>query len=167
MKIKILFLLTVVLSMASVSFGQQAQRATPDVVVRNLYAARKRPATDPFFQTKSRARLNKHFTTELADLIWKDSVASAKSNEVGALDGDPLYNAQDMKITGLRIKPPMYGEGNRDVADVPVSFKNYGKEETILFRVERVSGVWKISDILYPRNPDDSSSLRKMLSSAP
>ena len=109
--------------------------------------------------------MNKYFTKELGDLIWKDAVASSRSNEVGALDGDPLYNAQDMKITGFRIKPPIYGEGNLNLADVPVTFRNFGKEETVLFRVERENGVWKISDILYPRNPEDASSLRKILSS--
>ena len=70
-----------------------------------------------------------------------------------------------MKITAFRIKSPEYGEGNRDLADVPVTFKNFGKEQTILFRVERDNHrVWKISDIFYPGNPDDASSLRKILS---
>jgi hypothetical protein len=166
MRIKILLLAALLVSLTSIGAAQTRARVTPDTVVRNLYAARKRPATDPFFQTKSRARLNKYFTKDLGDLIWKDAVASAKSKEVGALDGDPLYNAQDMKITAFRIKPPQYGEGNLNLADVPVTFKNFGKEETILFRLERdKTGVWKISDIFYPGNPDDASSLTKMLKS--
>lgn len=142
--------------------------AAPGVVVRSLYAARKSHATDPFFQTKSRARLDKFFMKELADLIWNDSVSSARNNEVGKLDGDPLYNAQDMKITGFRVKPPMYGEGNLDLADVPVTFKNFGKEQTILFRLERDKRrVWKITDIFYPNNEDAASSLTKILSTTP
>jgi hypothetical protein len=166
MKIKILLLTALLGSLASIGVAQTQTRITPDTVVRNLYAARKRPATDPFFQTKSRARLNKYFTKDLGDLIWKDAVASSKSKEVGALDGDPLYNAQDMKITVFRIKAPQFGEGNLNLADVPVTFKNFGKEQTILFRLERDNaGVWKISDIFYPGNPDDASSLRKMLKS--
>ena len=166
MKIKILLLAALLVSLNSMTGAQTRTRIAPQTVVRNLYAARKRPATDPFFQTKSRARLNKYFTRDLGDLIWQDAVASAKSKEVGALDGDPLYNAQDMKITAFRIQPPQYGEGNLNLADVPVTFKNFGKEQTILFRVERDNkGVWKISDIFYPGNPDDASSLRKMLRS--
>jgi hypothetical protein len=165
MKIKIAVLSVLLLSLSPTVFGQKAKGPAPEVIVRNLYAARKRPATDPFFQTKSRARLNKYFTKEFADLIWKDSVASSKSNEVGALDGDPLYNAQDMKITAFRIKRPMYGEGNLDLADVPVTFKNFGKEQTILFRVQREKGLWKISDIFYPGSEESASSLRKILSS--
>ena len=166
MKIRILLLAALLVSLNSMAVAQTRTRIAPQTVVRNLYAARKRPATDPFFQTKSRARLNKYFTRDLGDLIWKDAVASAKSKEVGALDGDPLYNAQDMKITAFLIQPPQYGEGNLNLADVPVTFKNFGKEQTILFRLERgKSGVWKISDIFYPGNPDDASSLRKMLRS--
>ena len=167
MKIKILLLASLLVSLTSISVAQPRARITPDTIVRNLYAARKRPATDPFFQTKSRARLNKYFTKDLGDLIWKDAVVSAKSKEVGALEGDPLYNAQDMKITAFRIKPPQYGEGNLNLADVPVTFKNFGKEQTILFRLERDNtGVWKISDIFYPGNPDDASSLTKILKSS-
>ena len=153
------------LLLSTTGVAQRRAQVTPEALVRNLYAARKRPATDPFFQTKSHARLYKYFMKDLADLIWKDAVTSSAKREVGALDGDPLYNAQDMKITAFRIKPPEYGEGNRDLADVPVTFKNFGKEQTILFRVERDNHrVWKISDIFYPGNPDDASSLRKILS---
>ena len=153
------------LLLSTTGVAQRRAQVTPEALVRNLYAARKRPATDPFFQTKSHARLYKYFMKDLADLTWKDAATASAKREVGALDGDPLFNAQDMKITAFRIKPPEYGEGNRDLADVPVTFKNFGKEQTILFRVERDNHrVWKISDIFYPGNPDDASSLRKILS---
>ena len=142
----------------------QSMQTTPDALVRSLYAAHKSRRTDPFSQTKDRTRLDKYFAKDLADLLWKDAKTSAENNEVGALDGDPLYNAQDMKITAFVVKSPQYGEGNRDVADVPVTFKNIGKAETIVFRVERNnSKVWKITDIFYKNNPDSASSLRKIL----
>ncbi len=159
---KLVVLATAVLFMAPIASAQRSP--TPDALVRELYAAHKNRRTDPLFQTKSRARLDKFFAKDLADLILKDAADSAAKNEVGALDGDPLYNAQDMKITAFRIKPPMYGEGNRDLADVPVTFKNFGKEQTVLVRVERDGRkMWKITDIFYPGNDDSSSSLRKML----
>ncbi len=166
MRIKAILFSLLLMSSSSLSLAQTSAAIGPDTVVRNLYAARKRPATDPFFQTKSRIRLDKYFTKELGDLIWKDAVTSAKSKEVGALDGDPLYNAQDMKITAFRIKPPQYGEGNANLADVAVTFKNFGKEQTVLFRLERnKTGAWRISDIFYPDNGADASSLKKMLAS--
>jgi len=159
---KLVLLFAALLLITPIALAQSAQ--TPDALVRDLYAAHKNRRTDPFFQTKSRARLDKYFAKDLADLILKDAAESAKKNEVGALDGDPLYNAQDMKITAFRVKPPSYGEGNRDLADVPVTFKNFGKAQTVLVRVERDSHkAWKITDILYPDNDATSSSLRKML----
>ena len=160
---KLLLFATLLFLVAPLAQAQRAQ-TTPDSVVRSLYTAHKNRRTDPLFQMKNRTLLEKYFAKDLADLLWKDAKTSAEKNEVGALDGDPLYNAQDMKITAFRIKPPEYGEGNRDLADVPVTFKNFGKEQTILFRVERDSRkAWKITDIFYTGNDDSSSSLRKIL----
>ena len=166
MKTKTILLAGLLCVFSSISVAQRV--TAPEVVVRNLYAAQKNRATDPFFQAKSRARLDKFFAKALGDLIWNDAVTSARNNEVGQLGADPLYNAQDMKITAFRIKKPMYGEGNLDLVDVPVTFKNFGKEQTILFRLERDKRrAWKITDIFYPDNEDSASSLSKILSAAP
>lgn len=166
MKTKIILLTSLLCVFSSITVAQRV--TAPEVVVRNLYAAQKSPRTDPFFQAKSRARVDKFFAKELGDLIWNDAVASARTNEVGNLGADPLYNAQDTKITAFRIKRPMYGEGNLDLVDVPVTFKNFGKEQTILFRLERDKRrAWKITDIFYPDNEESASSLRKILSAAP
>jgi hypothetical protein len=160
---RLLLFAIALLFIAPIASAQKAP-ATPDALVKDLYAAHKNRRTDPFFQMKDRLRLQKYFAKDLADLLWKDAKTSAERNEVGAIDGDPLYNAQDMKITAFQIQSPKYGEGNRDVADVPVTFKNFGKEQAILFRVERNSSkVWKITDIVYPGNDNSSSSLRKIL----
>lgn len=164
MKIKMVLLVTLFLAFSSVGFAQtKAKAISPDVLVQNLYAAQK-AGSGPFFQMKSRAQVDEYFTKNLADLIWKDAV-SAKG-EVGAIDFDPLYNAQDTKITAFKIGKPAYGEGNLNLADVPVTFKNMGKDETVLFRLERVSPktAWRISDIYYPSNPESSSSLKNILS---
>jgi hypothetical protein len=163
-KPKLALIATLFFAFTFLAVAESHAQVAPQTVVKNLYAAQKRRATDPFFQTKSRARLHKFFAKEMADLIWNDAVSSARNNEVGKLGGDPLYNAQDMKITAFRIKPPMYGEGNLDLADVPVTFKNFGKQQTILFRLERDKRrAWRITDIFYPDNEDASSSLMKIL----
>jgi hypothetical protein len=162
MRIKFVLLTTLLLALSSVGYAQSG--ITPDAIVKGLYAAQKADSS-PFFQTKSRALVDKYFTKDFADLIWKDAVSA--QGEVGAIGFDPLYNAQDTEITGFKIGKPMYGEGNLDVADVPVTFKNMGKDETILFRLERNSRkVWKIGDIHYPSNPESSSSLKDMLVAA-
>ena len=166
MTTKIVLFATLVFAFGFGGVAESHAQVAPQAVVKNLYTARKSRATDPFFQTKSRARVDKFFGKELADLIWKDAVAA--KGEVGGLDFDPIYNAQDVEITAFWIKPPMFGEGNLDLADVPVTFKNFGKEQTILFRLERDKRrAWKITDIFYPGNPDDASSLTKILSANP
>jgi len=165
MKTKILFAAALILALACAGAAQSKSKTkkktilAPNTIVKNLYAAEK-AGTGPFFQTKSRARVDKYFTKALGDLIWKDAVAS--NGEVGALDGDPLFNAQDMKITGFKIGKPEYGEGNLNVADVAVTFKNFGEEKTVLFRLERgTNKTWKIGNIFYP---SDGSSLKEILS---
>ena len=165
MGIKIVLLTALFLAFGSIGYAQSKTAAiAPNVIVKNLYAAQK-AGSGPFFQTKSRALVDKYFAKDFADLIWKDAVAA--QGEVGAIDFDPLYNAQDTKITAFKIGKPMYGEGNLDLADVPVTFKNMGKDETVLFRLERNrQKVWRISDIYYPSNPESSSSLKDILAGA-
>jgi hypothetical protein len=164
MKIKCLFLTALILAVSSINFAQSKTTTagvTPDAVVRSLYAAQK-AGTDPFFQSKSRARVDKYFTKELADLIWNDSKHDA--GEEGNIDFDPLSDSQDSKITQFKIGKPEYGEGNLKLADVPVTFKNFGKAQTILFRLEQTGKVWKISDISYPSK---NTSLKGILTYKP
>jgi hypothetical protein len=158
MKIKYLFLTAVILLFVSTGFAQ-SKTAAPGTVVVNLYAAQK-AKQNLFFQSKSRVMLDKYFAKSLADLIWKDMKQSAKNNEPGNLDFDPFYNAQDFKISAFKVGKPEYGEGNAKLADVPVTFKNFGKAETILFRLELAGKAWKISDIFYPSS---NTSLKKIL----
>jgi hypothetical protein len=125
--------------------------AAPDTIVRNLYAAEK-SGRGPFFQTKSRALVDKYFTKDFADLIWKDRVDAG--NEASYIDFDPLHNAQDTKITAFKVGKPEPGEGNLKLADVAVTFKNFGAPRTILYRLLQQSDrSWKISDIFYPGEP--------------
>lgn len=163
MKLKCLFLTVLILAFSSISFAQSKTKAVaPDEIVKNLYAAQK-AGSDPFSQTEKRTLVDKYFTKNLADLIWKDIVEA--NGEVGRLGFDPLYNAQDTEITLFKIGKPKYGEGNLKVADVPVTFKNMGKAEKVLFRLEQnADNIWKISDISYPSNDESSASLKGILS---
>lgn len=105
---------------------------SPARVVRNLYAAHN-ANRGPFFQVKSRALVDKYFTKDFADLIWKDRIDAG--NEAGYIDFDPLFAAQDVHIKNFKIGTPEPGEGNLKLTDVPVTFKNMGKSQTILFRL--------------------------------
>jgi len=118
----------------------------PDVIVKNLYAAQKTGA-NPFFQTKNRPLVDKYFTKELGDLIWKTS------GQPEGWNFDPLYNAQDTKITAFAVGKPAY-DAQSGIATVPVSFKNFGKADTVRYLFERDKAQnWKITDIVF-RNGD-------------
>jgi hypothetical protein len=152
MKIKIAFLAICLLICGSSTFAQtkKAAEIAPDQVVKNLYAARKSPKTDPFFQKKNRALLDKFFTKQLADAIWND-IVTVKPGESGNLDFDPLYNAQDTEITNFAI-----GKADEN-GQVTVKFKNFGKDEEVKFfliKENTRSKVWKIETIMYSSSDD-------------
>jgi len=127
-------------------------RTAPDAVVAALYKQHK--TSSPFFQTRSRALVNKYFDKPLADLIWKDATTSKE--EVGALDGDPLYNAQDTEIRKFLIGKPVISEGT---AKIKVTFTNFNKKEEILFELVLKTTGWKVANITY----GDGNSLMGLL----
>lgn len=120
-----------------------ASRTSPDALVKNLYWEHNHKHS-PFFQTRSRALLYKYFEKSLADLIWKDAIRS--KGEVGVIDGDPLYDAQDMEIRKFAIGKPKYEDAK---AKVEVSFENFGKKKTLVFVLVNGRNGWRISDIEY------------------
>ena len=143
--IVVLALLFLAATLAPFLRGQSrvTSRNTPDVLVKNLYWAHNHKQS-PFFQTRNRALLDKYFEKSLADMIWKDAVTSKE--EVGVIDGDPLYNAQDMEIKKFAIGKPKYEDTK---AKVEVSFENFGKKVTLVFALVNGKSGWKIQDIDY------------------
>ena len=125
---------------------------SPKDLVAQLYQAH-RSKHDPLDET---ALLDRYFDPALLQLYLKDK-REAKG-EVGRLDGDPLYNAQDIEITDFTISPPETAGGETRVT---VRFKNLGKPARIVYLLRHQGDGWKISDIRY----DDGSSLKKILQS--
>ena len=144
-------------SLSLVVFAQStpAKRVGPDALVADLYRQHNHKRS-PFFQTRSRALLYKYFEKSLADSIWKDAVHS--KGEVGAIDGDPLYDAQDTKTKKFAIKKPRYEEGR---ALVDVTFENFGKQQTIMFIVIKGKTGWRIRDIVYSEGRTLGSELKE------
>jgi hypothetical protein len=144
-------MVTIAIGCLNLSAAAQQGRSTgapPDAVVAALYRQHKRQS--PFFQTRSRALVDRYFEKQLGDLLWKDAITS--KNEVGVIDGDPLYNAQDMEIKKFSIHRAVIGG---DTADVLVTFENLGIKKQITFNlVPRRTG-WKIANIKY----DDGSDM--------
>ncbi len=123
--------------------GAVSKRLSPNALVADLYRVHNRKRS-PFFQTRSRALLYKYFAKGLADMIWKDAVKS--KGEVGAIDGDPLYDAQDMDIKKFAIAKPTFESGK---ANVNVTFENFGKPKSFVFTLINGRTGWRINDINY------------------
>ena len=155
--IKLILVIAVMLSGLGVSAGaaqrsKSSRQMSPKELVADLYRQHKKKS--PFFQRRSRALLDKYFARELANLLWQD--AHSSGDEVGALDGDPLFNAQDMDIKNFSIQA---GVGGPRMVVVPVSFENFGQKHEIKFRLFSGGGIWRIANIEY----DDGSTLLEIL----
>jgi hypothetical protein len=135
-------------SQASAQSTPAAQQpaTAPDAVVKDLYAQHDKK-NSPFFQTKNRALVDKYFDKTLADSIWKD--ANDSKGEVGVIDGDPLYNAQDMEIKNFSVGQAKIESSK---ATVPVTFENFGKKYSITYELVQKDSAWKIEDINYGSN---------------
>jgi hypothetical protein len=156
-RIKLILVIAVMLGALSVSAGaaqgpKSIKKMSPRELVADLYRQHKQRS--PFFQRRSRALLDKYFARELANLLWQDALSSG--DEVGALDGDPLFNAQDMDIKNFSIQE---GIGGPRMVVVPVSFENLGEKHEIKFRLFSGGGTWRIANIEY----DDGSTLLDIL----
>jgi Protein of unknown function (DUF3828) len=150
MKMKTLKLLSVLIAYVCFTGGTaiRAQSVskgfnTPEALVAELYRVHK-AKRGPFFQTRNRALLNKYFEKDLAYLIWNDAVKS--KGEVGVIDGDPLYDAQDMEIKHFAINKARH-ETDRELVDA--TFENLGEKKTITFVVVKSAVGWRIHDIVY------------------
>jgi hypothetical protein len=117
---------------------------SPEALVDELYKDNEREIS-PFFQNKKRELVDQYFVKALADMIWKDA-AETKEDEGGALDFDPLFNAQDTEISDLEVGK---SEVKGDKSTVVVTFINFGEKETIKYLLIKESGKWKIEDIDY------------------
>lgn len=135
----------IIFAAAIMTSGQTktAPPQTPDGLVADLYKAQKQKR-GPFFQTRSRVLVDKYFAKSLGDLIWKD--ARTSKGEVGVIDGDPLYDAQDMEIKNFAIAKPRMEESR---ALVDATFENFGEKKKITYILLKGPAGWRIDDIVY------------------
>ena len=143
----IAFLLTFT---AATTIFAAGERSAKDVVAQ-LYKVQDDKKQDPFVNTKL---LGRYFDAELLKLYLRD-VREAKG-EVGRLEVDPLYYAQDTEITEFSISEPEKVGGETHVV---VRFKNMKKPKRIEFVMSKTADGWRIGDIRY----DDGNSLKKIL----
>lgn len=118
--------------------GISQSQTTPESVVQNLYKA----AKTKYVASMSRTNLRKYFEVSLADKFWK--VAHSE----GGIDFDILYNTQD--VTDIRnFRVGKFAVTTATSGWVPVSFVNSGRHQKLDFKMSKVSGTWKITDIKY------------------
>ena len=120
----------------------------PDQLVRALYRPEGAPSTRP--------ELNRFFDADLARALWTDS----QGEEVGAVDFDFRYDAQDTEIAGLAFEKAPRDNG----ATVTASFRNFGKPVRVIYRLCVRGPGWRIAEV---SAGDGSWSLRRMLGLAP
>ncbi len=158
MKTIILLLISLaVLSGSAISNAAQRVRpaSSPDSVVRELYRVHNN-GRGHVFDAKGKKYIYRFFDQKLADLLWK-TITETPEGEVGNLDFDPLYNAQDTKITSFQISRPVV---QGDEATVSVNFRNFGQRTTIKFAMHNSKEGWRIQNVAY----GDKSDLIQILS---
>jgi hypothetical protein len=116
----------------------------PETVVKELYRVH-RNGSGHVFERQGRKHQQRFFDAKLAALIWKN-LSGTPEGEVGNLDFDPLYNAQDTQIKNFRVGASNI-KGN--TATVPVTFMNYDQRVRVEFRLVNTKQGWKVSNILY------------------
>jgi hypothetical protein len=106
---------------------------------------------------QSKSTLKKYFAPALADLLVKDAACQMKSQGICNLDFDLLFDSQDPRVTDLDVSTTSPGKVSVVYKD-PVD----DKATRIDFDVARVSGAWKITDVIY--NRPEQVSLKRVLS---
>ena len=115
----------------------------PTKLVSDLYRAH-RAKSDPLQAPASRKLLAAYFDKGLLSLFLRDQAES--KGEIGKLDFDPLYNAQDLEIGDFSVALVTQ---EKNSAQVTASFRNMGKKEKIVFLLSATNQGWRISDIKY------------------
>jgi hypothetical protein len=132
-----------------VSAQKSPAATTPDALVRELYRVHNN-GNGPVFQRTGQRYWTKYFDDRLAKLLRK-ALTESSPDEVGPLDFDPLYNAQDTKITNFLVGQP---EIKQEQATVVVSFRNFGQTTKLTFQLRQTATGWKITNVLYGKDSD-------------
>jgi hypothetical protein len=135
----------------------------PDAFVKDLYTAHM-PSVDGkgagvLADDKLRTRF---FAPDLAAAIKKDFDDSAKADEVGAIDFDPITDSQDPVVKELKFDVV---SSATDKAQVKASFnRGEAKRAEIFYDLVRQAGQWHVSNVSTKGAADEAWSLRELLS---
>ena len=142
-------------SAPSVGAEEKNEGISPQALVSKLYRLRSKKG-DPLGNPADRKRLGQYFTPRLAELYIQDQIDA--KGEVGRLEADPLYYAQDFEIADFKVGEPTK---TKDGVVVVVKFRNIKKPSHVDFELNRTKDGWRVSDIRY----EDGNTLRGILES--
>jgi hypothetical protein len=111
----------------------------------------------PGVDTGSEESLRRYFEPGLAALLLKDAEEANRKDEAPKLDGDPFVDAQDWRITDVKIA---LADTGKDRILATVNFNNFKQPKTVKLDLIKLGGAWKIYDIVW-----SETTLRKLLSS--
>jgi len=121
-----------------------AAASSPEAVVTELYREHN-GKHDPLQYPTGNKLLAAYFEKGLLSLYIKEE--SESRGEVGKLEVDPLYYAQDVEIKDFSV---VLVAKQKDSAEVAASFKNLGNSKKIVFSLANTAQGWRITDIKYP-----------------
>jgi hypothetical protein len=137
--------LLAVLAFALFAASSQAQEQTAQQFLQSLYGSY--TGENEGGPPLDNASLGTYFTPELAELIKADSDQASARGDVPMMNGDPFIDAQEWKITGLKI---VVEEPKPGFAAAVVTFRNYDRAEEIRLDLLKLAGGWRIADIHAP-----------------
>jgi len=152
------FMLAAAAMLLVAASGVFAAEETAESFVAAIYAQYKPDAKKQGIRLDSDAQVKKYFEPDLAALIIADNAAAKKNNEVPSLDGDPFVDAQDWKITDVKVAVAHDGA---DKAMATVNFKNLGKATVVKLQLVKTPLGWRIADITWPGDDGTLRSLYK------
>jgi hypothetical protein len=94
----------------------------------------------------SDAAVKRYFEPRLAALIIRDRNKAA--GELSTLDMDPFIDAQDWDLSAVDVA---VRDAGADKASATVSFKNLGKQTTVVLDLVKLKDGWRIVDINWGR----------------
>jgi hypothetical protein len=117
---------------------------SPQDLLRALYQLHDNGA-GPLLDPAAGAERARFFTVELAQALDQE-LNRPDSGEIGLLDFDPFYYAQDFEISQFDIAVPKVS--GTEVTAL-VRFDNFGQTVEIGYRLEQDEHGWRIADIDY------------------
>ena len=122
-----------------------ADDTTPSGPVKDAYAITVRTLSGSGKPPWRPPHRDKLMSSSLAALFARDDLYQDESGEIGHVDADPFISGQDGEVKKLSLDTIPVAAGK---ATVQATFRSFGKPVTVLFKMVRENGGWRIDDIV-------------------